>query len=202
MSQVIVNFNGEVSEFGITRITREKLYGKKRRIIVDDDGEQCVSAYLTRDGAALLPSGTTAYLYVTPDEDVVERRDLQAVDEDGNPVESVPSTLGVEQLVTEPVPATRILDHVVTAVYQLDGEDLGEVLVQALKDGAIFEIRFNYRAGFEDWPAFLLSNDDGLFLLVCADASFDFFYPDTAVDDDDDEEDDPFDDDDLDFSMF
>ena len=201
MPQISVNFNGEVSEFDITRITREKLYGKKRRIIVDDEGEQCVSAYLTRDGAALLPSGTTAYLYVTPDEEVVERRDLQAVDDDGNPVEPAPSTLGVEQMVTEPVPPTRVLENVVNAVYQLDGENLGEVLVEALNDGAIFEIRFNYRAGFEDWPAFLIGNDDGLFLLVCADASFDFYYPDTAVDDEDDDDEDPFEDD-LDFSMF
>lgn len=203
MSQVIVNYNGEVTEFGITRITREKLYGKKRRVVVDDDGEECVLAYLTRDGAALLPSGTTAYMYVTPEAEVVDRKELQALQSDGTPVEKVDSTLGVPQEVTEPVDISRILEHLVTAVYELSADELGPNLVSALDEGKVFEIRFNYRAGFEDWPAFILKNQDGnYFCLVCDEANFEFFYPETELPEEaEGEEEDPFADD-LDFSMF
>ncbi len=200
MSQVVINFNGEVSSLGITRLTREKLYGKKRRVIVDDDGQECVTAQLTRDGAALLPSGTTAYLYVNDDDDVIERRSLQAVDADGTPVERIPSTLGEEQEAQEVTP-DRILEHITTAVYEIDPDEIGDTLAARLKDGAVFEFRFNYRAGFDDWPAFLLQNGVGIFCLVCQEAPFDMLRREEEIPEDDKEEEDPFADD-LDFGMF
>lgn len=198
MRAIVLSFDDQSSELPITRLTREKLYGKKRRVIVDDEGEECVSAMLTRDGAALLPSGTTAYLYVDDNDDVVERRDLEAVDAEGNPMESVESTLGVEVDAT-PVEPERVLEHVVSAVYQIDVEGIADSLMAALEDGQVFEFRFNYRKGFEDWPAFLLQNSEGVFCLVCEEAAFDMLRREEELPDEEDDED-PFEDD-LDFSM-
>ncbi|MBA2660796.1 MAG: hypothetical protein H0U74_00750 [Bradymonadaceae bacterium] len=201
MSQLVVNLEGEVSSFGLTRITREKLYGRKKRVVVDDDGQECVSAMLTRDGTALLPPGTTGYMYVTGNYDVVERAQLSAIDDAGNLVESVGSTLGVEQSVSAPVDPTRILDHIVSAVYQLDPAEVGERLTSALGAGQVFEVRFNYRAGFDDSPAFVVQNEGGIFCLVCEEAITELLSRDVVVSDEVAEEDDPFADD-LDFSMF
>ncbi len=200
---IVVNLGGEVSEFAITSVRREKLYGKKKAVVVDQDGAECESAYLTRDGSALLPSGSMAYLYVDEELNVCERSDRVAVDADGVPLASVPSTLGVEQPLEGPVDPRRVLDHVTTALYELLPDNLGEELKAALDRGEIYETRFNYRSGFDDSPAFLLSNDDGYFALIGEPSEFDYLRPeevDDVADDEDDDLDDPFADD-LDFSF-
>jgi hypothetical protein len=198
---IVVNFGGEVSEFAITRLRRDKLYGRKKKVVVDEDGHECSSAYLTRDGAALLPSGSMASLYVDDEFNVCERRDRVAVDDDGEALERIDSTLGSEQPLEGPVDARRVLEHVTTAVYELVADELGESLKAALEDGDIFETRFNYRSGYSDAPAFLLANDEGYFALIGEATGFDFMRPeavDTVEDEDDGE--DPFGDD-LDFSF-
>lgn len=198
---IVVNFDGAVSEFGLTRVSREKLYGKRVKVVVDEDGNPTESAYLTRDGAALLLKGAMAMLYVDDDFDVAERSDLQAVDPEGEPIEPVDSTLGVEQNLEGPIDPTRVLDHNAKAVYQLDPEAVSDSLKGLLADGKIFETKFNYRKGFDWNPAFLFQNEEGYFAVVGEEARFEFLYKEQApVLDDDDE--DPFEEDDLDFSMF
>lgn len=100
------------------RVDRGKLYGRRERVILDENGERCVPAFLTPDGAALVPPGGTAHIYVDESFDTVDRGDLRAVDEEGNEVDLVASTLGVSQAL-EPVRPERLLDHVVTSVYEL-----------------------------------------------------------------------------------
>ena len=199
---LVVNYGGEVSEFGLKRIQREKLYGKKMKVVVDENEASTSSAYLTRDGTALLPPGSMASLYVNDNFSVASRSELVSVDADGEPRDRVDSTLGVEQPLEGPVNPERVLDHIAKAVYQLDGEGLGDTLKAALEAGDIFETRFAYRAGFDDAPAFLLKNEEGYFALVGTPAEFEFLRKEQAPALDDDDLDDPFDDDDLDFSMF
>lgn len=200
---IVVNFDGEVSEFAISRVNRQKLYGRKRKVVVDEDGEPTETAYLTRDGSALLLKGSMASLYVDEDFDVTERSDLQAVDAEGNELEQVDSTLGIEQPLKGPVEPSRVLDHLAKAVYQLDPEEFGDKLREALKNGEIFETKFNYRKGFDWDPVFLLNNDEGFFAIVGQESTFDFLYKEQmpSLDDEEDDED-PFGEDDLDFSMF
>jgi len=197
--EIVVGFDGATSRFGITRVSRDKLYGKRRRIVVDDEGNECQPGTLLRDGSALLLQGAVAQLYVDDAFDVVERDELQAVDADGQPVEKVPSTLGVEQPLVGPVPPERVLDTATTAVYALEPMEVGDDLADGLADGQIFETRFSYRGGYDDNPVFLLQNEDGLFALVAEEAPFGWLERELPAPD---EEDDPFDDDELDFSMF
>jgi hypothetical protein len=200
---IVVNLGGEVSEFAINRINRDKLYGRKRRLIVDEDGNPTEAAALTRDGSALLLKGATASIYVNDEFDVTERSDLVAVDSEGEPLDPVDSTLGTEQPLEGPVDPRRVLDHIAKAVYMLDPEALGDQLRESLEKGEIFETRFNYRKGFDSSPMFLLHNEQGFFGIVGDETTFDFLYKDVAPDvDDEDDDEDPFGDDDLDFSMF
>ena len=198
---IVVNFGGEVSEFGLTRVSREKLYGRKVREVVDEDGNKTETAYLTRDGSALLLKGAMAMLYVDDDYEVTGRSELIAVDAEGEPTQPVDSTLGVEQELEGPIEPARLLDHNAKAVYQLQPEALGDKLRAALADGAMFETKFNYRKGFDWNPAFLLENAEGVFAIVGEPSKFEFLYKEVAAPVDDDDDEDPFEADDLDFSM-
>ncbi len=165
-SPIVVTLEGEVSSFSFSKVDREKLYGKRERVVVDEDGAACVGASLTTDGGAIIPPGGLAYAYLDESWDTLDRSDLRAVDAAGAPVGIAPSTLGVAQTLVGPVDPSRVLDHTCTSVYQLRPEAVSAGLTAALAEGRIFETRFNYRDDYADAPAFLLGNDQGMFLLV------------------------------------
>lgn len=162
---IVVRLGEEESTFGFTKVEREKLYGKKERVIVDETGRECDSAWLTPDGAVLVPTGGTAHLWMDERWDAREQNERVAVDLAGQPLDSKPSTLGVAQTLTE-IDARRVLEIVTTSVYELAPETLGSALEGALKEGRIFELPFAYRDGYESDTAVLLSNDEGMFALV------------------------------------
>jgi hypothetical protein len=198
--QIVVSWNGASSSFDLGRLNRDKLYGRKQRLVVDEDGVECKAGMLTEDGSTLLPPGSTAELYLDESFDVVDRSSLRAVDSEGEEVVSLPSTLGVETALEE-VSAERLLDHVTPVVYQLDPDELDDGLRAALVEGRIFETRFNYRTSYADQACFLVANDHGFFALVGRLAGFEFLEPDAPPPADDAAEDDPFADD-FDFGMF
>ncbi|PIE20064.1 MAG: hypothetical protein CSA66_01685 [Proteobacteria bacterium] len=197
--EIVVERGGAESRFGLTRLSRDKLYGRRKRLVVDEQGRLCQPASLTIDGEALLGPGSTAGLYLDEGFDVVDRGDLIAVDPDGKALDKLPSTLNTAQPLKGPVPPARLLDCVTTAVYLLEADDLDADLRQALERGEVFETRFNYRGGYADSPLFLLANSEGFFGLVGEEAAFEPLVRERpGVDDDVD----PFADDDLDFEMF
>lgn len=197
--QIVVNLDGEVSRFDVQRVAREKLYGRKRRVVVDQLERECSTAMLTREGSALVPQGSLAFLYVDDTGRVIDRASLQAVDEALRPVPEVEATLNKEQPLRGPVSPLEVLDHVTTSVYQLDAEELGEGLRAALERGEIFETQFAYRNGFDLWPAFLVQNEEGIFALVTRPAALPFIERETLAADTEVGDDEL--DDDLDFSM-
>jgi hypothetical protein len=204
--QIAVRLGEEESRFAFSKIDRSKLYGARERVVLDEEGERCIAAYLTGDGAALVPPGGTAHLYVDDGFDTVDRKELVAVDDDGRPLEAVASTLGVPQELA-PVTPERVLEHKIVSVYALDPDEeggLGEALRASLADGDIFEGAYNYRDGYTSADAmFLLENDDGIFALVGEPTGFRMIRRDAEPEVDDDDDDDETDelDDDLDFSM-
>ena len=178
---MVLNFEGEVSELGLTRIDREKLYGKKVRAVVDEQGKPAQAAYLSSDGSALLPPGCISLLSVDDHFDAVERSALKAVDAAGKPLPLAPSTLGVEQKLTGPVTPQRVLDHIIATTYQLTPDKLGPKLLAALDKGEIFETRFNWREDWADAACFVLKNESGFFALCGEPSGFDFLRKDAAV---------------------
>ena len=195
---IALRLAGEVSSFSFARLDRNKLYGHKERQVVDQDGKRCTSAYLSSDGAALVPSGGLAMLYVDEGFATIERSTLRAVDDQGADVPLLPSTLGVEQDLEGPVPPQRLLDHTIHTVYQLQSEVLGANLTAALSAGKIFCAPFNFRDDYQRHTLFLLGNDSGTFALIGNTRTFDFVRRDAtpaAMDDADDLADD------LDFTM-
>jgi hypothetical protein len=188
---IVVRLGDEESAFGFTKVEREKLYGKKDRVIVDETGRECDAAWLTPDGAVLVPMGGTAHLWMDERWDAREQTDRLAVDVAGQPLVSSQSTLGVVQTLRE-VDARRVLEIVTNVVYQLEPETVGATLAEALKAGRTFELPFAYRDGYESDVGILVANEEGMFALIGKPSGFAFVSRDVIPSDE------PIGDDDLD----
>ncbi len=171
--QILIRREGEESAFGFVKVDREKLYGKKRRVVVDEQDGECSAGWLTADGTALVMGGGTSHVWVDEHGASVEQDERVAVDASGQALELFPSTLGVPQDGYIATPS-RVLDHEVSAVYQLTPESLGVRLAAELEAGSIIELPFRYREGLEHDTMFVLQNDQGVFALIGRDAAFGF----------------------------
>lgn len=68
MARVIsVGLEGVESSFGFKVVDRAALYGRRRRVALDRDGQTCSRASLLEDGSLLLRSGMTGQGYFLPD---------------------------------------------------------------------------------------------------------------------------------------
>jgi len=194
---LVFNHDGEVSRFGLAKHAREKLYGTRRRVVVDEQGRECERGLLSDDGSLLLPPGSVAMMYLDEQLDVVERADLRTVDEAGTVVERVGSTLDKE-VPLRAVPLETLLDYVTSVVYLLDADAVGPALAAALARGEVFQGVFSYTDGFDLHDLFLVQNDEGTWALVGRPTGFEWLrraVPPPAPDDD------ALFEDDLDFGM-
>ena len=177
---IAVRLGGESSSFAFAKLDRERLYGRKERQVVDDEGKRCASAWLSTDGAALVPSGGLAMLYVDESFGTVERSALQAVDDQGAEVAQLPATLGVEQELEGPLPPARVLDHAVHSVYVLTPETVGATLAAELKAGKVYGCPYNFRDDYTRQMLFLVANEAGTFALLGTTPAFAMVRRDAA----------------------
>lgn len=197
---IVVTINGEESSFDFKPVDRAALYGKRRRVALDRDGEACSRASLTEDGSILIKSGMTGQAYFDESGTAYKLGDLAAYGPDGKELPKVASTLGVSQELRGPVDPSEVLDTRVGTVYSLTAETVSPGLQAKLDAGDVFAFPFNYREDYRAESAFLLSNDNGLFALVGVPvehewASLEILAELPAADDEDA-------DDELDFEMF
>lgn len=199
---IVVDLQGLKTRFDIQVVSRAKLYGEKKKQIVDERGEPTTSGWLTIDGSMLIGPGGRSEFYLDDAGDIVERDELAAIDHEGRLLEKLPSTLDVPQALTPVTPET-LLDYITTNIYELtpDPNEVDPALMAELDQGAIFRTEFSYMPGYGRSPLFVLKNDEGLFALVCENAPLTALgreVPPTPPEQDDDSEMD----DDLDFSLF
>jgi hypothetical protein len=197
--QINVIKDGTESVFDFKKVDRAKLYGKRRRVVLDEEGQDCVKAELSEDGSTIIKSGMTMQAYFDPEGEWVESSRLVGLNEEGEPVEKVPSTLGVAQELEEVEPGALSQNQMVS-VYHLTAVDFDDKLKAALDGGSIFRFAFNYRGDYSAETGFLLSNSEGVFVLVTKAATPEWCHLKAAVVEnfaDDSEIDD-----DLDFEMF
>lgn len=163
---LVVQYEGVEVSFGLSRIERSKLYGTRRRVALDAQQRPCARAALTADGSTLILPGMTAQGHFAPDGRWVQRAEMVGLDASGAVVESKPSTLGVPQAMEGPVDPREVLRLDLLGVYLLEPEVAEASLVAALKGGAVYRVPFNYSAGLTLESAYLMANDEGVFLLV------------------------------------
>jgi hypothetical protein len=196
---IVLKLGEEISSFSFSKLDRAKLYGYKERQIVDADGQRCSAAYLTSDGAALIPGGGLAMLYVDDNFATIERSELMTVNDEGATPPLHASTLGVEQVLTGPASPQDLLDHIIHTVYQLSAEDLGASLAAELEAGKLYSAPFSYRDDYQLQAMFLAKGEGGLFALIGTPTNFAYVRRDAVIEENQAEEDDLSDD--LDFSM-
>ena len=73
-----VVLGGEKAIFTFKPVDRSALYGRRRRVAFDTDGNECSRASLLADGSLLLQSGMTAQGYFLSDGTWVPQSELTA----------------------------------------------------------------------------------------------------------------------------
>ncbi len=169
-----IGYEGRESSFSITRISRSKLYGSKRRIPVDGQGNECSRASLTRDGMFILPTGGTATLYLDGNGDVVERNQLQAIDMDGEMLKPGERVLDRAFEVGQVVQAADLLECTITQVYVLEPIFLSQELGSSLSQGEILYLTLPTPTNHLFRRFFLVGNESGFFLLIGNATGFEF----------------------------
>ena len=104
-----LTYGSETAVFAYKPIDRAVLYGKRRRVAFDLDGNECAKASLLADGSLLIRSGMTAQGYFTEDQTWVPQSELEAISADGSTPELYPATVG-ENVAAEKISATEALN--------------------------------------------------------------------------------------------
>jgi hypothetical protein len=160
-----IAYKGESAVFAYKPIDRGVLYGKRRRVPFDADGNECAKASLLEDGSLLIRSGMTAQGYFTPDKVWVAQGDLEAINPDGSSPELFPATIGevVEATQLSPVEALNLRFG---TTYALEPEVLSEGIKKELDSGVVLTFPFNPRADYEVETGVLVGNENGYFALI------------------------------------
>ena len=159
---------------------------------------------LASDGRTLIPSGETAFAYMSEDGTWIERSDLTPLDGAGNRLNTVASSFSqpIElEITTTP---QRFLDHSIRLVYALQPveSEFPAKLLDTLGQGTIFKTDFSYRGGVSADPAFVMKGADGtVWLLVGDENDINFVGFNQSAGLAVEEEDETAEDDDLDFNM-
>ncbi len=169
-----LNFKFEDHEFSaaIVKVDRKKIYGYSKVEVKNEKGELCTLANVTSDGMHILPPGCTGIINVNSKGEIVSRTEMQVVDDNGKPIEKIPSIFDVKEIMLNPSTIEDYLSINVKSIYQLTLEDaeLDELITQH----QVFSFKFNYRADYQQDDAFLIKKDDTYFVVIGFSVPFEF----------------------------
>ena len=194
-----LTFKMDSNEFNspIEKLDRAKLYGWTEKKYVDREGRECHVGSISADGLHIFGRSAFEQGYTDASGEWLERSQLSAVDIDGNLVEKKEASFGTPIALDKKVSVDDYLEYVAKSVYQLDCPELLDIV--KAEDG-VFTFEFNYVASYQPDTAFLVENEDVLFMVVGQKTEFDFVslqqVDSPVLEDDEDEEDE------IDFSMF
>lgn len=172
---LILSLDGQEFPVRITKVDREKLYGAIEIEAFDENGNEAFLRVLASDGKTLIDKGGTALAVLSEEGDWIDRRNLIALNEDGDQIEPVPSSFNITNLLS-PATLEEYLSVIVKSVYVIDSADEAELdyLKSHLSGGDIYKFKFSFRGGLEYDSAFLLSNKEGIFMVTGTDARLQF----------------------------
>jgi hypothetical protein len=195
MAQTPVFTFGELRfEAGLTALKREKIYGWAETRYTDDSGQDCHFVTLLDGGVALKS--------LDADGNEIDKSSLVAHwAEDGRVAEQHPSVFEGENRLSTDKGLHDYLCMDVKSVYQLDlGEQLAAVQ-PLLAEHQVLYMSFCYRAGYDPDDAFLIGQDQHVFLVVGRISEFEWTSLQVQAELDDAPEDEAADDA-MDFNMF
>ena len=178
-----LSLDGREFEVQIVKIDRDKLYGKVEIEAFDEKGNPAQLLVLAPDGKTLIDRGGTALATVDENGDSISRYDLVAVDEDGQKIETVPSSFG-QLNVLKKASDEDYLSQLVKSVYVIAAVDDKDrkYLQDHVSAGLIYNFDFSYRGGVEYDKAFVIGNKSDAFMVVGKPAELEFVKLSQAVD--------------------
>ncbi len=195
-----LSLNGKQYEAALTKIDRKKIYGYTKLEVRDGDGGLCQLATITSDGKHILQSGSTGIMPFNESGNYISRADMQVVDDDGKPMEKIPSSYDLESIELKESTIEDYLDLRVKGIYQVSMEEYDD-LFALLENGKIYSFDYCYRAAYDADDAFLLNSEGVTFLIIGTKMSYEYIGLDSDVIDIIEENQDNSLDDDLDMGM-
>ncbi|MDA0677760.1 MAG: hypothetical protein O3B34_00885 [Bacteroidetes bacterium] len=192
--------NGRTLMVELKKVDRKNIYGWSSIEAYDENGSKCDLAGLA-EGKHIMPSGSTSLATLNSNGEAINKSELIGIDLAGNKVSLVPSIYDGKVMLREAT-IDEYLATAVKSVYQLQMDEDKEVLLEALSSDKIYYFIFNYSADFEGDDAFLVSNENEIFVIVGKSADLEFIgleeneqelMPEETQDEVEDE---------LDFAMF
>ena len=166
MARVIqLLLDNNLSSFAFKKVSRNDLYGFKKRIPLGNDGQPCVRAQIDEDTVQLIPSGGLEGVYINQNFSNVEKNDLVAKDSSNQTLKKFDSTLGTPQKI-EPISVDDLLSLEVTSVYALTPSSLDSKLENALSQNQCFQFPFNYYSDYNLETGVLIQSGENIFALI------------------------------------
>src|SRR5215212_3489474 len=119
---LVLSLDGQEFPVSLSKIDREKLYGELEIEAFDEKGNEATLKVLAADGKTLIDKGGTALTIVTEEGTSISRSELAAVDPDGEPIESVPSSFG-QTNVLHSASTEDYLSQTVKSIYLIEPAD-------------------------------------------------------------------------------
>ena len=157
--------DNNLSSFAFKKVSRNDLYGFKKRIPLGNDGQPCVRAQIDEDTGQLIPSGGLEGVYINQNFSNVEKIDLVAKDSSNQTLKKFDSTLGTPQKI-EPINVDDLLSLEVTSVYALTPSSLDSKLENALSQNQYFQFPFNYYSDYNLETGVLIQSGENIFALI------------------------------------
>ena len=195
--EILLNFNKKKSSFAISKIDRKKLYGFKKRLFLDDKGEECSKANLEEETGIVFVNSDISSCYLDHKGNYIEKSDLEAINENGKKVKKEDSTIGKEVNLNS-ITTEDALNLKVNSVYHLEPKEFDKNLKSKLDKGEIFSFPFNYYADFKLENGIILKSEKEYFALIGRKTSCHWVGENS---DDLPEDVEEFEDNDLDFEM-
>ncbi len=190
--------DNQIYDLEPVKLDRKKLYGWTEKLALDEKEQECNTLSLYPELSMIIPKSGLGQGVVDEEGKWVEKSDMKYVYEDGSDAVLVPSSFDNEIELSQRVSIEYFLDHNITSVYSLQGEENHPDFVKSIQENQeIFTFVFNFRADYEGDPAFLIENNGEVFVLIGKKIEFEYIGLDQfgTLDDEEitEEEDDKFD---------
>lgn len=172
---LVLVLDGVEYPVGITKVDRDKLYGRIEIEAFDEKGREAELRILAADGKTLINKGGTALATVTDKGDSVDRNDLVPITEDGEKIESVPSSFNQNNILAKAEVDDYLL-QIVKSVYLVSPFEDADIsgLLDQVSAGEIYGFAFSYRGGVEYDSAYLIGSGKDAFIVTGKQAELDF----------------------------
>ncbi|MBX7061180.1 MAG: hypothetical protein K1X52_05945 [Pyrinomonadaceae bacterium] len=172
---LVLVLDGVEYPVGITKVDRDKLYGRIEIEAFDEKGREAELRILAADGKTLINKGGTALATITDKGDSVDRNDLVPITEDGDKIESVPSSFNQNNILAKAEVDDYLL-QIVKSVYLVSPFEDADIsgLLDQVSAGEIYGFPFSYRGGVEYDSAYLIGSGKDAFIVTGKQAELDF----------------------------